>query len=409
VVKLEEWMRLHELRQRGLSISEISRELGMDRKTVRKYLTGPPKTYQRNNITPVKLDSYKSYLRERWEQGVHNGAKLLGEIQKRGYSGGYTQLREWIKPWRSEERQRAYVRFETGPGEQSQLDWGHFGNWNGSRLYGLALTLCYSRMRYIEFTQKQDAETLMSCMVRAFHYFSGMTEVILTDNMKTIVEDRIDGQPKWNARFLDFASYYGFVPRACRPYRPETKGKIESTIKFVKGNFWPGLQFTTLEDLNQQARLWMEEVNGRVHATTREIPIARWAKEQLRSIDGQPDYDTSYVGFRQVSKDCLVSYRGNRYSVPHTFTGKMVAVKEPVRGGEIAIYHQHALLARHRLQNGRGALVMEPGHYQGLPGRRSIQPEPQVSEPAMRPAWTGPDVEIRPLAIYEEIGYGAAI
>lgn len=409
MVKLEGWMQLQELKQRGLSISEISRELGLDRKTVRKHLAGPPKSYERKSAAPVKLEPFKSYLRERWEQGVHNGAKLFGELQKRGYTGGYTQLREWIKPWRAEHQQRAYVRFETGPGEQSQLDWGHFGNWNGSRLNGFVLTLCYSRMRYVEFTQKQDAETLMSCLVRAFHYFGGVTEVLLTDNMKTIVDDRIDGQPKWNARFLDFASYYGFLPRACRPYRPETKGKIESAIKFVKGNFWPGIQFTTLEDLNEQVRVWMEEVNRRVHQTTRELPVARWPNEQLRSIDGQPDYDTSYASFRQVSKDCLVSYRGNRYSVPHSFVRKTVAVKEPVSGGEITIYHQHTLLARHQLVNGRGALVMEPEHYQGLPGRRTIQPEPRVSEPAMRPAWNGPEVEIRPLAIYEEAGYGAAI
>ncbi len=90
----------------------------------------------------MKIEPYVNYLRERWEQGVHNGAKLFSEIQKRGYTGGYTQLREFVKPWRAEERQRAYVRFETCPGEQSQLDWGHFGNWNGARLYGFALTLC---------------------------------------------------------------------------------------------------------------------------------------------------------------------------------------------------------------------------------------------------------------------------
>ena len=402
-------MRLQELRQRGLSISAISREVGLDRKTVRKHLAGPPKRYERKNAAPAKLETYKSYLRERWEQGVHNAAKLFIELRKRGYAGGYTQLREYVKPWRAEERQRAWVRFETGPGEQSQLDWGHFGNWGGGRLYGFALTLCYSRMRYLEFTQRQDAETLMSCLVRAFHYLGGVTEVILTDNMKTIVDDRVEGQVKWNARFLDFASYYGFVPRACAPRRPETKGKIESTIKFVKGNFWPGIAFSSMEDLNAQALLWMEEVNGRAHATTRERPVDRWTKEQLRSIDGQPDYDASYMSWRRVSKDCLVSYRGSRYSVPHAFVGTTVTVKEPVHGGEIAVWHQHTFLARHRLVADRGALVMEEEHYRGLPGRRSIQPRPQEPELLVRPLWAMPEVEIRPLALYEEVGHGAAV
>ncbi len=126
--------------------------------------------------------------------------------------------------------------------------------------------------------------------------------------MKTIVEDRIDGQV-WNPRFLDFASYYGFVPRAYRPYRPETKGKIESTIKFVKGNFWPGIQFTTLEDLNQRARVWMEEVNRRVHATTRELPIERWANEQLR-------IDQSAAGLRHQLRELAASAQGLSGELP---------------------------------------------------------------------------------------------
>jgi transposase len=95
-------------------------------------------------------------LRERWEAGVHNARKLLDEIRIRGYDGATKQLKLAVTPWREEGRELAFVRFETGPGEQSQMDWGHFGNWGGRRLYGFALTMCYSRMRYVEFTQSQD-------------------------------------------------------------------------------------------------------------------------------------------------------------------------------------------------------------------------------------------------------------
>ena len=90
--------------------------------------------------------------------------------------------------------------------------------------------------------------------------------------MKTVLLDQTGGELHFNQKFLQFAAYYGFVPRVCRPYRPETKGKIESTVRFVKQNFWPGISFASLADLNQQARAWMEKVNGQVHATTREIP-----------------------------------------------------------------------------------------------------------------------------------------
>jgi transposase len=155
-------------------------------------------------------------------------------------------------PWRREGQERAFVWFETAPGEQAQMDWGHFGNWGDKRLYGFALTLCWSRMQYVEFTQRQDAETLLSCMVHALTYFGGVPATVLTDNMKTVVLDRVDGQPRFHARMLDFASYYGFVPRVCHPYRPQTKGKIESTIRYIKGSFCPGLRFDSLRDLNRQ-------------------------------------------------------------------------------------------------------------------------------------------------------------
>ncbi|HVI79471.1 MAG TPA: IS21 family transposase, partial [Candidatus Acidoferrum sp.] len=318
--------------------------------------------------------------------------------------GGYTQIKELVRPWRQEERQRAYVRFETGPGEQSQMDWGHFGNWQGQRLYAFALTLSYSRMRYVEFTQRQDTETLLSCLVHAFHYLGGVTESILTDNMKTVVEDRSEGQIVWNRRFLDFAAYYGFVPRVCQPYRPQTKGKVESTIGFLKKNFWPGVEFTSLDDLNTQAWLWTEEVNARPHGTTGEKPLARWAQETLRSVAGQPDYDTSYACWRLVAKDCLFSYRGQHYSVPHAYAGKTVLVKEPVRGLEITVWQQNRLLCRHRLGTRRGEFHINPDHYRGLPGSRSLQPALVPLLPA-----GAPEVEVRPLAVYEEVSHGATI
>jgi transposase len=111
-------------------------------------------------------------------------------------------------------------------------------------------------MRYIEFTQRQDIHHLLNCMVHAFQYFEGVTERVLTDRMKTVLIDETGGELHFNTKVLEFAAYYGFVPQVCRPYLPETKGKIESTIRFVKQNLWPGIGFDSLADLNQQARAW---------------------------------------------------------------------------------------------------------------------------------------------------------
>ncbi len=412
-------MEIQKLHHDGVSITEIARQLKMDRKTVRKYLKQAPREYERKP-KKWKVDAYRVYLRERWELGVHNAAKLLGEIRKRGYSGGITQVRAVVAPWRSEGQERAFVRFETAPGEQAQMDWGHFGNWGGKRLYGFALTLCWSRMRYVEFTQRQDAETLLNCMVHAFEFFGGVTQTVLTDNMKTVVVDRVDGQPCFHAKILDFAGYYGFVPRVCRPYRPETKGKIESTIRFIKGNFWPGIEFGSLADLNRQALAWCGEVNGRVHATTREIPQTRLAQEGLQPLGGQPAYDTSYVSHRQVAKDCLFSYRGNRYSVPHAYAGKSVTVREPLDSGTIRVFDKQDQIAEHKTATGKGETIAEASHYGELPRRsRAQEPKPVtvaaelVPGPGVGLHYPIPEVELRSLAIYnafcEEVAHVASV
>ena len=166
--------------------------------------------------------------------------------------------------------------------------------------------------------------------------------------------------------------------------------------------------------LNQQAREWTEKVNRQVHATTREAPYDRFAKERLLRIDEQPDYDTSYMEDRRVAKDCMLSYRGNRYSVPFRHAGKTVLVREPVSGGKIQIYREIELIAEHRLSDGRGVMVIDPEHYRGLrEGRRDRSPA--VAKPPTQPlvqltpgpgvgrGFLAPEVEQRPLAVYEEV------
>ena len=415
MLRLEGFMDIQKLHHDGLSVSEIARRLDMDRKTVRKYLKQAPTRYERQPKS-WKVDPWRSYLRERWEQGVENASRLFVEIQKRGYAGGLTQVKKVLRPWRSEGQERAFVRFETAPGEQAQMDWGHFGNWGGRRLYGFALTLCWSRMQYVKFTQRQDAETLLHCMVHAFSYFGGVTATVLTDNMKTVVLDRVDGHPRFHARLLDFASYYGFVPRACHPYRPQTKGKIESTIRYIKSSFWPGLSFDSLAELNRQALTWCGEANRRVHATTREVPAERFPHERLTSLHGQPAYDTSYVSHRLVAKDCMLAYRGNRYSVPHAHAGKSVVVREPLGADRIRVFHQSDLIAEHALSISRGEMVIEPAHYASLP-RKPRQPvsslPAQISEltpgPGVGLHYVVPEVEFRSLAIYEEVAHVASV
>ena len=121
----------------------------------------------------------------------------------------------------------------------------------------------------------------------------------------------------WHPKYLDFAAYYGFTPRACQPYRAQTKGKVEAGVHYVRINFWPGLSYTGLADLNQQAVSWLDTVaNVRIHGTTGQVPFDRLPLEGLLPLLGKPDYDTALVSTRRSSADCFISYGGNFYSVP---------------------------------------------------------------------------------------------
>jgi len=181
----------------------------------------------------------------------------------------------------------------------------------------------------------------------------------------------------------------------------------------------PGISFASLADLNQQAHAWMEKVNHQVHSTTREIPYQRLPHERLLLLDEFPDYDTSYMEDRRVAKDCMLSYRGNRYSVPFRFAGKTVLVREPVSGGRIEIYSDIKVIAEHRLAAGRGVMVSDPAHYAGLAEKRRPRgpaaPESTPSPAVLTPGpgvgrgFLAPEVEQRSLAVYEEVADVAAI
>ena len=346
-------------------------------------------------------------------EGVFNSKKLLDEIRRQGYEGGWSQLRAFVHPYREAREQVATVRFETEPGEQAQVDWAHFGyiEHHGRRrkLYAFVMTLGWSRASYLEFTVSADAAWWLRCHVHAFRYFGGVPRQVLHDNLKTAVLDReADGRIVWNVRYMDFADYYGFSPRACRPYRAQTKGKVESGVRYVRGNFWPGLKFVDLADLNRQARDWLDQTaNLRVHGTTGEVPFDRLPLEHLLPLDGKPDYDTSLIAFRRSTKDCFVSYDGNYYSVPADYARKTLQVKETEQGQLIVLDVDDEEIARHHLAEGRNLRVAVSTHYAHLrctsrPARRrgAVQVPAPHSE-AFLPA--APEVETRPLVWYEQI------
>jgi hypothetical protein len=306
----------------------------------------------------------------------------------------------------------ATVRFETEPGEQAQVDWASFGyiehQGGRRRLYAFIMTLGWSRVMYLEFTVSADAYRFLRCHVHAFEYFGGAPRQLLHDNLKTAVLSRDDNHAvHWNPRYLDFAGYYGFTPRACQPYRAQTKGKVENGVRYVRGNFWPGLRFTDLVDLNRQARTWLDGVaNVRVHGTTGEVPWHRLPLEGLQSIDQRPRYDTCVISHRRSSRDCLISYDGNYYSVPAEYALHRLTVKETEQGELIILANQGDEIARHGMVAGHHQRVIVPAHYRTIHAAIAQRPSSgaiQMLTKALPTLPAAPEVETRSLQCYEQL------
>jgi transposase len=412
VLRGKDVQELEELKRQGLSIRAISRLTGYDRKTVRKYLLQPEArpVYGPRPAPPSKLDPFKEYLEERLKAGVWNAQVLLRELRARGYTGGYTILKDWLQPQREAATTVAVRRFETPPGKQAQVDWGHLGSleMNGRewKLNAFTFTLGYSRTMMAEAALDQKLGTLLKMHEEAFRQLGGVPEEILYDRMKTVwLETDERGEVVWHPVFLDFARYWGFRPRLCRPYRAQTKGKVESGVKYVRRNFLCGLQGrepSGLQDLNAQLRAWVWGVaNQRVHGTTHEQVAVRWDVDQfsLQPLDGRPPYPYLDDELRKVARDAYVSWQGSRYSVPWSYAGKQVWVRE--RGGDVEVLYGRERIAVHGQARHKHAVMTQAEHHRGIPlGAR------RVGKTLIHIQDTAPVVEIRPLAAYESATAG---
>ena len=412
MLRLEQQAEIRRLVTEKMSLSAIADHVGLDRKTVRSFLLmGPPGQRRPREQSPSLLDPYKPYLQARLAEYPLSSVRLLEEIRGQGYAGGYDLVKRFVQPLRRAREITAVVRFETQPGQQAQVDFGHFGflEEDGVRrhLYGFSMVLGYSRCRFVEFVTRITTPVLIQCHLDAFDYFGGYPDDLLFDNMTQVVFERalLTDDHKWNRQFGEFASYYGFRPRLCWPLRPQTKGKIERTIRFVKENFFLGRPFSDLGDLNRQAQRWCNTVNAeRVHATTGVIPLDRLGEEHLHPVDARPWFPVTVSEVRRISRECFVAFRGNRYSVPWRYAGREAQLR--LRDHQLLVEVDNQEICRHELRSGTGAVVRVKEHFTGL---YSAVRQRNLSEYLRTHSTTPvPVVEERPLAVYDQFLDGGA-
>jgi transposase len=360
--------RLHEIER--LSDRAIARRLRCCTKTVAKAwrMTQPPteKSKPRESILApyqARIDALIAKYPDL------SAVRVLEEISKgeNGYRGKIGVVRAYLRGIRPHGG-RVYQEVFYEPGEAMQVDWGHCGRLQigqtSRRVSVLVAVLCYSRMIYIEFRLSQRKAEFYRALVHALEFFGGSPKKIIFDNLKTAVINGSGRHACLHPEFLALCGHFCMEPIACARRDPESKGRVESGVGYVKGNALAGRseELTSWEAYQRLAVSWRDETaNVREHGTTKEPPVDRFPKERalLRALPAIA-FDTDEILSAEVSSHARVRYDGNRYSVPPALVGKTVMLR--ANASELRVFHQGQAMACHSRCYEKGQVLVHPEH-----------------------------------------------
>ena len=398
------------LKQLGWGVRRIAAELGCSHMTVRRYLSAGGWVAYRTPERASVLAGLEGWLAERFGRHRGNADVVRQDLEREhGLRVSLRTIERAVAPLRREllAQARATVRFETPPGHQLQIDFGEMRvpvGGESERVFLFVATLGYSRRPFVRAFRHERQSAWLDGLEGAFRHFDGVTAEVLVDNARALVtqHDAVTREVRFNERFLAFARYWGFRPRACAPFRARTKGKDERGVGYVKRNAIAGHRFGGWAELEAHLARWTREVaDVRVHGTTGEAPIARFARDEaaaLRPLGGRAPFRQMRELTRVVQSDGCVEVDSNRYSVPWRLIGTAVTLR--LSGGEVVASHAGVEVARHGERCGRRERAVLAEHLAGIVGlarHDAAHPAPPVS----------PAELLRPLAEYERLLGGA--
>lgn len=420
-----EWADIDRLLKAGFSVPETACRIGRSVATVyRLKAAGGPKLISREETKiPKRLLKFQPYLENRIRVGVTNATKIHLELQTQGYKGPYYLVNRFVRQAvakRLHRSRKPSIRFETEPGLQAQADWGHVGKieiaGREHKLYCFVYILSYSRMKFVEFAVRQNLQTLEECHIRAFEKL-GIPKEIVYDNMKTVVlgREKLPDKTKkihFHPGFQDFARYYGFALNPHWPYHPQSKGKIEKGVGYVKNHFMQGMKpkrdFKSLEELNEKVNVWLKDVaNAKIHGTTRKIPLERYAIERfsLKFPNGLPKFITAPLETRKVSASGTISYKNCLYSAPIEFAKKTVSLREINEGGIVTleVFYSGRIITTHILSSEPWKFISKDEHF--IPKRKEVKRSKnrKRSKRPVKAENNSTIIAARPLSYYNQI------
>lgn len=401
--------RIREWAAEGVGVKQIARRLGIARNSVRRYLAGARVGFQ-DRPAARRLDEVMQREVEQLFAGVAEGNTVViqQELTARGLEVELRTLQRAVAPLRQEARARALatVRFETTPGQQMQIDFGaKIVSIAGQpvTVHLMTVVLGYSRRLFCRAFLAERQDDWLEGVDAACRHFGGLPQQILCDNASPLVISHhpTTGAVVWHPGFAAFCKDRGMTPRACRPRRARTKGKIERGVGYVKHNALAGRPFVSFEALQTHLSKWCVAVaDQRIHGTTNEQPIVRFERDErqaLRPLPARPLAVRTRRLPRRVSADCFVDIDTIRYSVPHRHVREHVEVVVGLQ--RVEVWLRGTPIASHARSFEPGAWVRDPAHFQGLY-------RPEATPSPVPPVVSQPNPVSRPLSIYAAIVEG---
>lgn len=358
--------------QQGLSVTQIAREAGLDRGTVRKWLSRSryEESAGAKAARTSKLDAHRDTIRRLLASHDYSAVQVYQRLKGCGYEGGYTIVRRFVAQVRPRPR-KAYLPLTFAPGECAQVDWGSAGSvrvGNTRRaLSFFVMVLCHSRWMYVEFVLGQGQEWFLGCHERAFFRLGAVPRAVMVDNCKTAVLSHRRGERVvYNPQYLDYAKARGFELRACSPGHPQSKGIVENAVAYVKKNFLSGREMSDFAPLGPACSEWLDTVaNVRVHAETRARPVDL-IKEEMPHLLALSELKCVMSRTRPVNvcPRCRVRAEGNSYSVPPSLVGRRLTLH--IEDQWLRLYDGEKPVAEHRRSYERGVHVVTPSHHREL-------------------------------------------
>ncbi len=402
------------LQRQGKTQTEIAELLGVCERTVRNHLKAMPAA-RKKPMRGSKVDVFKATIDAILDANpCYNGELIYETLQKLGYGGKISVMKDYVASIRRKLRLQAVMRFETEPGLQAQVDWKEFGkqivDGRATKLYAFVMVLGYSRKAFVHFTTGMDSATMLACHALAFAYFEGVPREILYDNMRTAFQPDSEGVWRPTKKLLSLAVHYGFTPKRCRVRRPETKGKVERTIGYLDNNFWPRMDagILSLAGLNDQVRGWLAMVDGKRLSGFEESRGVRFGREQtmlqppsLLPFDARRDIPM------MVNRESLIRHETNSYSVPPEHIGRMLTLKVHPFGSSAEVFGSEGSIRRFQLSlDGAKITCFFPEDREAIRKRWDADRArmARVRKPRVpRIKLLQPEVEVRPTSSYEAL------